>query len=123
MSIQPLPEDVIAQIKSSTTITSLNGVVCGLFKNSLDAGATKITVKIDYARGNCSVEDNGAGLLPTEFASGGGLGKLHCTLDISKTLHYVARKLTLLQILHASQHTRLIMEAVEHFWHRSLPSR
>ncbi|KAK6212649.1 DNA mismatch repair protein [Pestalotiopsis sp. IQ-011] len=79
MSIQPLPEDVIAQIKSSTTITSLNGVVCGLFKNSLDAGATKITVKIDYARGNCSVEDNGVGILPTEFASDGGLGKLHYT--------------------------------------------
>lgn len=79
MSIKPLPEDVIAQIKSSTTITSLNGVVCGLFKNSLDAGATKITVKIDYARGNCSVEDNGAGILPTEFASDGGLGKLHYT--------------------------------------------
>lgn len=123
MSIKPLPEDVIAQIKSSTTITSLNGVVCGLFKNSLDAGATKITVKIDYARGNCSVEDNGAGILPTEFASDGGLGKLHCTLDINRTLHHMTRKLTLPQILRDSQHTPLITEAVEHFWHRSLPSR
>ncbi|RYC54065.1 hypothetical protein CHU98_g12143 [Xylaria longipes] len=79
MSIQPLPDDVIAQIKSSTTITSLNGVVCGLFKNSLDSGATKVTVSIDYVRGSCSVEDDGLGILPAEFKPGGGLGKLHFT--------------------------------------------
>lgn len=78
MSIQQLPEDVIAQIKSSTTITSLNGVVCGLLRNSLDAGATKITISVDYTRGNCSVEDDGSGILPSEFTSGGGLGRLHC---------------------------------------------
>ncbi|ETS79415.1 hypothetical protein PFICI_09268 [Pestalotiopsis fici W106-1] len=79
MSIKPLPEDVIAQIKSSTTITSINGVVCGLVENSLDAAATKITISIDYSRGNCSVEDNGSGILPSEFAASGGLGKLHYT--------------------------------------------
>lgn len=78
MSIQQLPEDVVAQIKSSTSITSLNGVVSGLIKNSLDAGATKITVSVDYVKGNCSVEDNGSGILPAEFASTGGLGKPHC---------------------------------------------
>ncbi|CAJ2510811.1 Uu.00g064360.m01.CDS01 [Anthostomella pinea] len=79
MSIQHLPEDVIAQIKSSTTITSLNGVICGLVKNSLDAEATKLTVSVNYARGNCSVEDNGLGIAPAEFKPGGGLGKLHYT--------------------------------------------
>ncbi|KAI0843595.1 hypothetical protein F5Y06DRAFT_255328 [Hypoxylon sp. FL0890] len=79
MSIQHLPENVIAQIKSSTTITSLNAVVCGLIKNSLDAGATKITVSVDYIRGNCSVEDNGLGIPPSEFKPAGGLGKLHYT--------------------------------------------
>jgi DNA mismatch repair protein MLH3 len=78
MSIKPLPEDVVAQIKSSTTITSINGVVDGLIQNSLDAGATKISISIDYSRGNCSVEDNGSGILPSEYASTGGLGKLHC---------------------------------------------
>lgn len=77
MSIQQLPEDVVAQIKSSSAITSLNGVVCGLAKNSLDAGAKKITISIDYTRGNCSVEDNGVGILPSEFTPDGGLGKLH----------------------------------------------
>ncbi|KAI1078515.1 hypothetical protein F5B20DRAFT_591361 [Whalleya microplaca] len=79
MSIQHLPDDVIAQIKSSTTIVSLNGVVCGLAKNSLDAKATKITVSVDYGRGNCSVEDNGMGIPPTEFKTTGGLGRLHYT--------------------------------------------
>ncbi|RYP34692.1 hypothetical protein DL767_004138 [Monosporascus sp. MG133] len=77
MSIQRLPKEVIGQIKSSTIITSLNGVVCGLVKNSLDAEATKIAVTIDYARGNCSVEDNGLGILPAEFKLDGDLGKLH----------------------------------------------
>ncbi|KAI2775900.1 hypothetical protein F4815DRAFT_486352 [Daldinia loculata] len=79
MSIQQLPEHVIAQIKSSTTITSLNSVVCGLVNNSLDAEATKIIVSIDYIRGNCSVEDNGLGIPPEEFKPTGGLGKLHHT--------------------------------------------
>ncbi|KAK3486989.1 putative MLH3 protein [Neurospora crassa] len=79
MSIQPLPGDVIAQIKSSTVITSLNGVVDGLLRNSLDASATKINISIDYSRGNCSVEDNGLGIPPACFREEGGLGKLHYT--------------------------------------------
>ncbi|KAH6646070.1 hypothetical protein BKA67DRAFT_525807 [Truncatella angustata] len=79
MSIQRLPEDVVAQIKSSTAITSLNEVICGLLKNSLDAGATKLNISVDYAKGNCSVEDNGIGILPAEFTTAGGLGKLHYT--------------------------------------------
>ncbi|KAI4866532.1 hypothetical protein F4820DRAFT_245403 [Hypoxylon rubiginosum] len=79
MSIQQLPENVIAQIKSSTAITSLNAVVCGLIENSLDARATKITISIDFPRGNCSVEDNGLGIPPYEFKPDGGLGKLHYT--------------------------------------------
>jgi DNA mismatch repair protein MLH3 len=82
MSIRLLPGDVIAQIKSSVVITSLNGVVYGLFQNSLDAGASKITVSIDYARGNCSVEDDGVGIPPDDFAEDGGLGKLYCEFPV-----------------------------------------
>ncbi|KAK7696705.1 DNA mismatch repair protein [Diaporthe eres] len=77
MSIKPLPADVVAQIKSSVVITSLNNVICGLIKNSLDAEATKINLSVDYSRGNCSVEDNGAGIPPSEFRDDGGLGQLH----------------------------------------------
>lgn len=78
MSIKPLPGDVVAQIKSSVVITSLNNVTCGLIKNSLDAEAAKINVTVDYSRGNCSIEDNGNGISPSEFKEDGGLGQLHC---------------------------------------------
>lgn len=77
MSIKQLPQDAIDKIKSSVTITSLNGVVGCLLKNSLDASASKIQVTIDYRKGNCSVEDNGHGISPAEFQQHGGLGKLH----------------------------------------------
>jgi DNA mismatch repair protein MLH3 len=77
MSIQPLPSDVVAQIKSSTTITSLNGAVSELLKNSLDAGSTKVDISVDYSRGGCVVEDDGSGILPSEFGEMGGLGKLY----------------------------------------------
>ncbi|KAH6848168.1 hypothetical protein B0I37DRAFT_376867 [Chaetomium sp. MPI-CAGE-AT-0009] len=79
MLIQPLPEDVVAQIKSSTVITSLNAAVCGLLQNSLDSGASKINISIDYSRGNCTVEDNGCGIPPASFEEDGGLGQLHYT--------------------------------------------
>ena len=78
MSIKQLPEDVAAQIKSSVAITSLNHVVCGFVKNSLDAGASRVNISVDYRRGNCSVEDDGHGIPPSDFQQGGGLGKLYC---------------------------------------------
>ncbi|KAH0523254.1 hypothetical protein TsFJ059_008285 [Trichoderma semiorbis] len=79
MSIRPLSEDVVKKIRSSSTITSLNGVVCGLLKNSLDAGATKVNIYVEYGRGNCTVEDNGLGIVPGDFAEDGGLGKSYFT--------------------------------------------
>lgn len=78
MSILPLPDDVVAQIKSSTAIVSLIGVVVELLKNSLDAKATRIDVTVDFARGGCTVEDDGTGIPPAEFDENGGLGKLYC---------------------------------------------
>jgi DNA mismatch repair protein MLH3 len=77
MSIQRLPTDVIAQIKSSTAITSLNDVISELLKNSLDASSTKVDISVDYDRGGCVVEDDGLGVLPSEFCENGGLGKLY----------------------------------------------
>ncbi|RSL47870.1 hypothetical protein CEP54_013193 [Fusarium duplospermum] len=79
MTIRQLPQDVVDKIKSSVNITSLNGVACGLLANSLDAGAFKINISIDYGRGNCTVEDDGSGIPPDEFKDAGGLGKLHHT--------------------------------------------
>ena len=77
-SILPLPDDVVAQIKSSTAIASLHGVVLGLLENSLDAKATKIEATVDFARGGCIVQDNGLGIAPAELRQDGGLGKLYC---------------------------------------------
>ena len=76
--ILPLPPDVAAQIKSSTTITSLSSVVIGLVHNSLDARAKKVDIVVDFARGSCSVEDDGSGILPEDFKEEGGLAKACC---------------------------------------------
>ncbi|KAM3511422.1 hypothetical protein MY11210_004914 [Beauveria gryllotalpidicola] len=75
MSIRPLPKDVIEKITSSSSIVSLNGAVCGLVRNSLDAGARKVNIVLDYVRGNCTVEDDGEGISAEEFSVNGGLAK------------------------------------------------
>lgn len=75
--IAPLPPQVIALIKSSICITSLNGVIVELVKNSVDASAKKINIQVEAARGRCVVEDDGLGIAPTEFERQGGLAKLH----------------------------------------------
>ena len=77
-SILPLPDEVVAQIKSSTAIVSLTGVVLGLLSNSLDAKASKVEATVDFARGGCIVEDDGLGIPPVEFREEGGLGKMYC---------------------------------------------
>ncbi|KAM3563341.1 hypothetical protein ARSEF4850_002358 [Beauveria asiatica] len=75
MSIRPLPKDVIEKITASSSIVSLNGAVCGLVRNSLDAGARKVNIVLDYVRGNCTVEDDGEGISAEEFSVTGGLAK------------------------------------------------
>jgi DNA mismatch repair protein MLH3 len=75
--IEPLPPDVIAKLKSSTSITQLNGVIVELVKNALDANAHTIYVTVDFPRGGCVVEDDGAGIPREEFEPGGGLGRAH----------------------------------------------
>ncbi|QDS76278.1 hypothetical protein FKW77_001784 [Venturia effusa] len=76
-AIVALPPDVIAQIKSSATITTLTSTILGLVRNSLDAQATSITVHVDFQRGGCIVEDDGLGISPSEFGEHGGLGKAY----------------------------------------------
>lgn len=78
-SILPLPADVAKQINSSVAITSLDDVIIGLTKNSLDAGARKIDVEVDYYRGACAVEDDGQGIPTSEFLDEGGLAKRYHT--------------------------------------------
>ncbi|KAF1922046.1 hypothetical protein BDU57DRAFT_486555 [Ampelomyces quisqualis] len=75
--IRPLPGHVAAQITSSAAIVSLSAAVLGLFQNALDAQATRLDATVDYARGACTVHDNGLGIPPLEFGDAGALGKLH----------------------------------------------
>ena len=74
-AIHPLPIEVAAQIKSSASIPDLDAIVIGLLKNALDAGASKISVHVDYPRGSCTVEDDGVGIEPIECSTDGLLGK------------------------------------------------
>lgn len=80
-AIEALPPDVAAKIKSSTSITHLNGVIIELVKNSLDANARTVHVSVDFKRGSCIVEDDGDGIDPAEFEPSGGLGKAHREFD------------------------------------------
>jgi DNA mismatch repair protein MLH3 len=92
MSIIQLPEEVANKLHSSVLVTSLNSVACNLIKNSLDANATKINLYIDHGKGNCTVEDNGAGISKTEFLAEGGLGKLHRKFSQSLYLGFHLRR-------------------------------
>ncbi|KAJ5579058.1 hypothetical protein N7450_007925 [Penicillium hetheringtonii] len=77
--IYQLPPDVIAKIKSSTSIIHLNGVIVELVKNALDANARTVLISVDFKRGSCIVEDDGDGIPQAEFKEDGGLGKAHHT--------------------------------------------
>ncbi|KAI4629085.1 uncharacterized protein J4E87_003346 [Alternaria ethzedia] len=115
-TILPLPAEVIAQIKSSTAIVSLTGVVLELLKNSLDAKATKVEAAIDFARGGCSVEDDGLGVSPLEFREEGGLGKLYYTSKYHATDPLLGRNGTFLASLAAMS---LLTISSHHYQHRS----
>ncbi|GAO16183.1 hypothetical protein UVI_02045230 [Ustilaginoidea virens] len=77
MSIRPLPQGAVDKIQSSAAITSLNDVVCGLVKNSLDASSSKLNIHLNFVLGNCTVDDDGTGIDASEFEETGGLAKLH----------------------------------------------
>lgn len=75
--ILPLPPEVAKKVQSSVKITNLNGVVVELTKNALDAGASSISIVVDYRRGGCIVEDDGYGISAAEFKDGSGLCRPH----------------------------------------------
>ncbi|KAI9793821.1 MAG: DNA mismatch repair protein [Candelina submexicana] len=112
-TILPLQAEVAAEIKSSTTITSLTSVVLDLLRNSLDAEATKVDIVVDFPRGGCTIEDNGHGISPAEFHSDGGLGRMHYTSKYNSptTVHgragrFLASLAALALVTITSQHAR-----------------
>ena len=89
--IKPLLPDVAAQIKSSTTISSLSEVIFGLIQNAFDAWARRIDVEVDFGRASCSVEDDGCGISPADFGEDGGLGRPYrCVIDAPSTISSAA---------------------------------
>ena len=78
MSIRPLSDDVRAEIKSSVRITSIGDVIEELYRNAVDADASTVNTVVDFAKGFCSVEDDGTGIGCREFQEGGHLAQLHC---------------------------------------------
>ncbi|PLB33187.1 putative DNA mismatch repair protein (Mlh3) [Aspergillus candidus] len=87
--IKPLPPEVVAKIKSSTSVTNLSDVIVELVKNALDANSRTVFVTVDFQRGGCVVDDDGDGILPAEFEAHGGLMKAHHTsrFDASKMIY------------------------------------
>jgi DNA mismatch repair ATPase MutL len=71
MSIRKLPATVVDQVRSTLTIDSLARCVHELLANSIDAKATRITVYIHCEELECSVIDNGVGILPDDMLSVG----------------------------------------------------
>ncbi|KAF7171437.1 hypothetical protein CNMCM5623_003795 [Aspergillus felis] len=117
--IEPLPPEVVAKIKSSTSITDLNRVVVELVKNALDANAHTVSVTVDFHRGGCVVEDDGDGIPPAEFELDGGLGKAHHTSKLhSATAVYGRRGLFLASVASLS----LLTVTSQHLRHNSTNS-
>ncbi|KAJ5191092.1 uncharacterized protein N7498_010077 [Penicillium cinerascens] len=116
--IRQLPPDIVAKIKSSTSITHLNGVIVDLVKNSLDANAQTVLVSVDFKRGSCIVEDDGEGIRPVEFESTGGLGKAHHTSRFQNTDAYGRRGLFLASLASLS----LLTVTSRHRQHQSTNS-
>ncbi|KAF1997532.1 hypothetical protein P154DRAFT_524737 [Amniculicola lignicola CBS 123094] len=118
--IRPLPDQVVAQIKSSTAVASLSGVVLELLKNALDAKATAIDASIDFARGSCTVEDSGLGIAPLEFRAEGGLGKLYWTSKYHSDDACLGRHGTFLASLAAVSLLTITSHHHEHRSHNSI---
>ncbi|KAI5288349.1 DNA mismatch repair protein [Ascosphaera aggregata] len=91
--IRRLPPDAINRITSSLAITNLSDVVLELVKNSLDAGCETLNIVVDFAKGGCSVEDDGCGIEQSEFQIGGGIAaKYHTSKYPNDGRVYYGRK-------------------------------
>ncbi|NES19532.1 MAG: DNA mismatch repair endonuclease MutL [Symploca sp. SIO3E6] len=85
--IQTLPKEVVNLIAAGEVIDSLAAVVRELVENSLDAGATRITVSVCPAQWRVQVADNGSGMNLADLrqaASAHSTSKIRCSDDLWK---------------------------------------
>ena len=65
--IKQLSEDLIKKIAAGEVIERPASVVKELVENSIDAGATKIEIKVQRAGKHIKISDNGLGILPEDI--------------------------------------------------------
>ncbi|XP_068682274.1 DNA mismatch repair protein Mlh3-like [Montipora foliosa] len=89
--VRPLQEDVRSYLRSGVAITSLTQCVEELVLNSLDAGSTSITVRIDIPNFRVQVSDNGSGIAFEDLNRVGGRymsSKCHDLKDLQNLNFY-----------------------------------
>lgn len=62
MTIKKLPDSIISRIAAGEVVTSPYNIIKELIENSLDAGATRLTVNIGSTLKSISIRDNGLGI-------------------------------------------------------------
>ena len=89
--IRPLQEEVRSHLRSGVAITNLTQCVEELVLNSLDAGASCITVRIDIPNFKIQVSDNGSGIALGDLKSVGerySSSKCHVLEDLEQLSFY-----------------------------------
>ena len=89
--IRPLQEEVRSHLRSGVAITNLTQCVEELVLNSLDAGASCITVRIDILNFKIQVSDNGNGIAFGDLKSVGerySSSKCHVLEDLEQLSFY-----------------------------------
>ena len=89
--IRPLQEEVRSHLRSGVAITNLTQCVEELVLNSLDAGASTVTVRIDITNFKIQVSDNGSGIAFEDLKRVGerySSSKCHVLKDLDRLIFY-----------------------------------